>query len=1033
MPKNLGRLLLTAATFGFCAAAQAQSGLSVEPDTLIPVDGTHIVAQTPEAQQGLEDFLRRRALGIRPRVQKGAEPIGTEKTFKSYNFKKSQYENIVFELKDTDSGTPAKYKIWVEKAELDNNRISDGFVTSIATAMGAETPTGSYNSAAGIIENMETIFGVPPDVDEDGTTDVLLLDIRDNYVPRENPYFIGGYVDSADLSESGNNADIIYLDTYPASILGSTYVAAVGAHEYQHLIMYNYDLYEYTFINEGLSEFAELALGYSGRVIDYLSSSSKYNSSLYSWGGGNVIDDYKRAGHFMSYWGNQFGVLNTGSITRIPQQGSTGLRQTLAGTGATLEKVIFDFHVANYVNDTSLGPHYGYPTYGGISAAAVPQITVEADSPSPSNSTTISIAPGATTYIQWTNANGFELRLESGAGQARGALVRQDNLGATKGVVAVPSDGSSVFLNGLQEKVVLVLADTNPLGSGSTVTFVTSWGNSLVFSETVRDQTYTEGGVIPELVLPAATGGKPPYDYALTPGLPQGLTFDPSTRIVSGTPTSITGRTSYVYSATDAAANTANIRFSIEIIRSGLALVETVEDLTITTADDVSGLMLPAATGGTPPYTYSLSPDLPAGLSFDASARTINGTPEQATARTLYTYTVTDASSVERALEFYLEILTAFTIAGTVTDQEFIVEIPIQPVVLPGADGGVAPYSYSLSPDLPTGLSFDASTRTIDGTPESITSETEYTYTASDAESREESLQFSIAVVAPALTLMGTVEDQTFRQGVTITAVVLPGAAKGVHPFKYSVEPELPAGLSFDTDTRTLKGTPATYIKPTPYRYVVMDAISQSVEQDFNIEIIAAPPLFWGTIQDQVLNRGVAVDGLILPPAVGGDHPNTLSLEPDLPEGLTFSTITRRITGTPLFVTDPKQYTYTVTDELARSDTLLFQMEVISPVSAEDSDELPAAFEVRGNYPNPFSSSTSIVMDLPEPADLSLTFTDVLGRVVQKLGPVRIGAGSNRSVAVDGQSWPAGVYIYRLVARTASDDIVRTGTIMRLK
>ena len=50
--------------------------------------------------------------------------------------------------------------------------------------------------------------------------------------------------------------------------------------------------------------------------------------------------------------------------------------------------------------------------------------------------------------------------------------------------------------------------------------------------------------------------------------------------------------------------------------------------------------------------TYSLSPALPAGLTFDAVTRTIAGTPTAAS-ETVYTYTVTDANgaSVSLALQ----------------------------------------------------------------------------------------------------------------------------------------------------------------------------------------------------------------------------------------------------------------------------------------------------------------------------------------------------------------------------------------------
>ena len=52
----------------------------------------------------------------------------------------------------------------------------------------------------------------------------------------------------------------------------------------------------------------------------------------------------------------------------------------------------------------------------------------------------------------------------------------------------------------------------------------------------------------------------------------------------------------------------------------------TVADQTFTVGTAVS-LTLPIATGGIAPYTYTLTPDAPAGLQFDARNRSISGTP----------------------------------------------------------------------------------------------------------------------------------------------------------------------------------------------------------------------------------------------------------------------------------------------------------------------------------------------------------------------------------------------------------------------
>ncbi len=56
-------------------------------------------------------------------------------------------------------------------------------------------------------------------------------------------------------------------------------------------------------------------------------------------------------------------------------------------------------------------------------------------------------------------------------------------------------------------------------------------------------------------------------------------------------------------------------------------------------------LELPEATGGDGALSYSLTPALPAGLTFDATARAISGTPTAVATEAAYTYTVTDSDS----------------------------------------------------------------------------------------------------------------------------------------------------------------------------------------------------------------------------------------------------------------------------------------------------------------------------------------------------------------------------------------------------
>ena len=81
----------------------------------------------------------------------------------------------------------------------------------------------------------------------------------------------------------------------------------------------------------------------------------------------------------------------------------------------------------------------------------------------------------------------------------------------------------------------------------------------------VADQSYPRAQAISPLVLPEATGGVSPVTYALTPALPTGLVFDAATRTVTGTPTVVTTATSYTYTATDVAGDSASLAFAISV------------------------------------------------------------------------------------------------------------------------------------------------------------------------------------------------------------------------------------------------------------------------------------------------------------------------------------------------------------------------------------------------------------------------------------------------------------------------------------
>ena len=88
----------------------------------------------------------------------------------------------------------------------------------------------------------------------------------------------------------------------------------------------------------------------------------------------------------------------------------------------------------------------------------------------------------------------------------------------------------------------------------------------------------------------------------------------------------------------------------------------------------------------------------------------------------------------------------------------------------------------------------------------------------------------------------------------------------------------------------------------------------------------------------------------------------------------------------------------------------------MASISAE---ELPLAFALRGNYPNPTMGAATISLDLPQDAAVRVELYDTIGRRVMTLQE-DMTAGSRQTLAFSASSLPAGVYVYRVFAETGA-------------
>ena len=215
------------------------------------------------------------------------------------------------------------------------------------------------------------------------------------------------------------------------------------------------------------------------------------------------------------------------------------------------------------------------------------------------------------------------------------------------------------------------------------------------------------------------TGGTAPYTWSINPGsLPAGLTLNSTgtSATVNGTPTA-PGPYSYTVQVTDGG-QTPQSRTQVY---SG-TITTAVLNCSLTTGPSTVGIPYTATcnvTGGTPPYSWSISPgSLPTGLTLNSTgtSATVSGA---ATSPGPYSYSVqvTDSGTTRQSrIQAYSGTIATLTLSCDPRTGPSIVGIAYTANC--NVTGGNAPYSWSISPgSLPTGLTLNSSgpTATVSG------------------------------------------------------------------------------------------------------------------------------------------------------------------------------------------------------------------------------------------------------------------------------------------------------------------------------
>lgn len=443
----------------------------VNPDS--PGEVVHFVDQTitPDMLKKLNEVKRSESRSVR---KVSADNLGDIKNFWVNNSDpeaSNKFESREFKLMRKGSVS----QLWFATEDLNNGRLNESVADTMFAYLENKTNANSYNPNKGVIALGNEIFGNPPNFDGDGLSDVLVCDIRDGWTPG-NGYIAGFFygVDQytqADLNSIGysayksNERDVIYIDSYPGIFYNNqvspTAPLSTLSHEYQHLIHFNYDGNEISFINEGQACFASLLVGYTphGSVSSYLADT---NVPIFIWRSGNdVLKDYGRAASFTSYIWDHYGFQNAGKLTQSSLTANAGVDQVLTqlSAGYNFSTLVANWHTANAVSDVTVNSLYGYshPIIKNWKATRSVMAT-------PNQSGTVNVSNGAAKNIAFQGVKDITVKVTFSSGVAKvitkkGATNTVTNL--TTGVNWTSSSGVTF------DEIVVLMINTNASATGT--------------------------------------------------------------------------------------------------------------------------------------------------------------------------------------------------------------------------------------------------------------------------------------------------------------------------------------------------------------------------------------------------------------------------------------------------------------------------------------------------------------------------------------------------------------------------------------
>ncbi|MDZ4724616.1 MAG: Ig domain-containing protein [Leptospira sp.] len=234
--------------------------------------------------------------------------------------------------------------------------------------------------------------------------------------------------------------------------------------------------------------------------------------------------------------------------------------------------------------------------------------------------------------------------------------------------------------------------------------------------------------------------------------------------------------------------------------------------------------------------------------------------------------------------------------------------------------------TFSISPSLPTGLTSSTSTTlttfTISGTPTEPQQKTTYTVTATIGNSTG-TATIDMTINASAPSYLSSVYG-SYVVGVSVSGSSI--YKTGCFPCTFSISPSLPSGLTINTSTGAISGTPTATQSSTSYTITASNTAGNLSNTSNSIEITTARINYASSFLYYPVNTAIS----ITPTTVTATTLTYSLTSGTLPAGISLNTTTGVISGTTAGSASSNSITIRGTNTAGNANANLISFRVIA-------------------------------------------------------------------------------------------------------